>query len=92
MNKKTLKELEKKIIQISRKKPVELSEPDLSLNDINEVNKELKLNNLAIGKSLQKFKLLLSKYTKAKNIALCSNGTLSIYAALLADNTIKNKS
>ena len=85
-----LKELEKKIFQISRKKPIELSEPNLSLKDINEVTKELRLNNLAIGKSLKKFKFLLSKYTKAKNIALCSNGTLSIYAALLADNTIKN--
>ena len=70
--------------------PIHLSTPSLSSKDINNVVKELRKNNLAIGDSKKKFLDLLKKYIKSKFVLLTSNGTVSLYAALLADNTKYN--
>lgn len=70
--------------------PVHLSTPSLSFKDINNVVKELRKNNLAIGDSKKIFLDLLKKYIKSKFVVLTSNGTVSLYAALLADNVKYN--
>ena len=70
--------------------PIHLSTPSLSSKEINNVVKELRKNNLAIGDSKKKFLDLLKKYIKSKFVLLTSNGTVSLYAALLADNTKYN--
>ena len=51
----------------------------LSSKDINNVVKELRKNNLAIGDSKKKFLDLLKKYIKSKFVLLTSNGTVSLY-------------
>ena len=84
------KKLEKLIHVNSGALPVDLSTPSLSSKDINNVVKELRKNNLAIGESKKKFLDLLKKYIKSKFVLLTSNGTVSLYAALLADNTKYN--
>lgn len=56
-------------------KYLNLSEPRISKSDIKIVNKQLKKNNLAIGKNISKFETDLKKYLKIKFVTLCSSGS-----------------
>ena len=86
-----INQLKKLILSLNKNRPVHLSTPSLSNADISNVLRELKLNNLATGKSHNRFQKLLKKYTKSSNLALTSNGTVSLYVALLADQTKINQ-
>ena len=89
--KKNVDILINRIIKLNkRRQPVHLSIPDIYQKDIASISSELKKNNVAIGSSIEKFRLGLKNIIGSKNLLLTSNGTVALYAALIASKIDKD--
>ena len=82
----------KKIIKKNRLKSLNLHEPIIGIDEINEVSKCLKLNYVSSsGPQTLLFEQKLKNFTKSKYVICVNSGTSAIHIALIASGVKKNE-
>jgi len=89
--KKVIKDIFNKIVNVAGKPPKHLHEPNLDNKDINILKDCIKSGYISSsGRFIEKFEKKLCKLTKAKYCVAVSNGTSALHIALKATGVKEN--